>query len=64
MAQYKSTAKPSGQSSSYVLSLVRKSRMKTWSCPKKQAARTATILAQTCPNQYWSMAGAFYDTGL
>jgi len=31
--------------------------MKTWSCPKKQAARTATILAQECINQYWSMAG-------
>ena len=32
--------------------------MKTWSCPKKQAARTATILANgPVANQYWSMAG-------
>ena len=32
--------------------------MKTWSCPKKQAARTETILANgPVVNQYWSMAG-------
>ena len=31
--------------------------MKTWNCPKKQLARTETILSQTCLNQYWSMAG-------
>lgn len=32
--------------------------MKTWSCPKKQAARTETILANgPLANQYWSMAG-------
>ena len=31
--------------------------MKTWSCPKKQRARTETILSQSCANQYWSMAG-------
>jgi len=38
-------------------------KMKTWSCPKKQAARTATILAQMCPNQYWSMAGVSTTPG-
>jgi hypothetical protein len=32
--------------------------MRTWSCPKKQAARTETILANgPVANQYWSMAG-------
>lgn len=32
--------------------------MKTWSCPKKQAARIETILANgPVANQYWSMAG-------
>jgi hypothetical protein len=31
--------------------------MKTWSCPKKIAARTATLFTHPCPNQYWSMAG-------
>ena len=38
--------------------------MKTWSCPKKQAARTATILANgPVPNQYWSMAGLSTSPG-
>lgn len=32
--------------------------MKTWSCPKKQAARIETILANgPVVDQYWSMAG-------
>jgi hypothetical protein len=32
--------------------------MRTWSCPKKQAARVETILANgPVVNEYWSMAG-------
>jgi hypothetical protein len=31
--------------------------MKNWTCPRKMAARKATLLIHPCPNQYWSMAG-------
>jgi len=38
--------------------------MKTWPCPKKQAARIETILANgPVANQYWSMARLFATPG-